>query len=82
MSAMVTQWYGMKHKPVRQGKYQAREKGTGFAMDVYWRKLDDTETPDWYFYNGIFGPFRLWEAASNKMTSWRGLASQPDTEKK
>lgn len=75
--AELTPWFGMSESPVRQGEYEGREKGSRATLRVYWRKLDDETEPDWYFAAGYYGPFRLWESASRKITAWRGLAKEP-----
>lgn len=75
--AKRTQWFDMAEKPSRPGQYEGLEKGTGNGLVVYWRQLEDTDAPQWYFDKGNWGPFRLWESASKHMTAWRGLEKKP-----
>lgn len=71
-----TRWIGMKHKPTRPGIYEGRDRQTGWVLpEVHWRKLQDETEYGWYTYEGMFGPFRMWKAATN-MTAWRGLTAQ------
>lgn len=70
----LTGWFPMTEKPRRPGEYEGRERNTRQRVAVYWRKLEDTNHFGWYVYKGVFGPFNLWEDASEKITAWRGLA--------
>lgn len=71
-----TPWFGMGQKPVREGEYEGREVGSGMTIVVYWRTLEDTGAPGWYFDKGYWGPFHMWESATKHMTAWRGLAEE------
>ncbi|UCF25211.1 MAG: hypothetical protein JSV72_07345 [Ralstonia sp.] len=73
----MTPWFGMGQNPVRPGEYEGREKRTRCRIVVHWRKLEDTDHYDWFFYRGVLGPFNMWESARDKMTAWRGFAQPP-----
>lgn len=74
----VTPWFNMKQKPVWEGQYQGREARSRAVVDIFWRTLQDTTKPGWYFRKGVLGPFLCWENAEGKVTSWRGLANKPN----
>jgi hypothetical protein len=69
----LTSWYPGTVKPVREGKYEAKQK-SGLRFDVYWRTLQDTTKPSFYAWKGVLGPFNCWEDVSDKVHSWRGVA--------
>lgn len=73
----LTPWFRMDQSPVREGEYEGREKRTGQRLVVYWRKLDDSPKPDWYYDKGYLGPFHCWQSARADITAWRGLAAKP-----
>lgn len=73
-----TPWFRMDQKPVRDGEYEGRCKLTGARMPVFWRRLDDTPAPGWYFWKGVLGPFNCWESAEHRMKGWRGLREKPE----
>jgi hypothetical protein len=64
-------WRNLDRKPKYVGEYEGKEKDTGLRLVVYWRQLDDTPAPDWYFDKGNLGPFKLWESARERITAWR-----------
>lgn len=73
----VTDWFGMKQKPGREGQYQGREKRSRAVIDVFWRTLEGETKPGWFVHKGVLGPFNCWESAEGKVTSWRGLVYKP-----
>lgn len=74
--AKKTTWLPARMKPVREGWYEAKEKGTGHVFDVRWKKLTDEAKPGFYTFEGVFGPFLMWKDASDRMWQWRGLTER------
>ena len=70
---MRTTWIPARMKPVREGYYEAKEKGTGIVFDVKWKTLQDTDKPSFYVHKGLWGPFSMWEDVTHKIWQWRGL---------
>lgn len=68
MSATVTQWFN--ESPVNEGCYE--------SFPICLSSNDAHKDCDWRRGKWWFGNL----TASNQKRIWRGLASQPDTEKK
>lgn len=70
----LTPWFRMNQKPVREGEYEGRDRLNPSCLRVvFWKRLQDTPAPGWYYDKGYYGPFKLWQDATNDITAWRGV---------
>ena len=76
-----TRWFKLNEKPVRDGEYEGKTIVGGLRTRIFWRHLQDTDKPGFYFWKGVLGPFNCWESAEGQINTWRGLAQKPSENK-